>query len=53
MASLGLLVVSCDSYKDKEANPDDLDAPYLAALREAGIDRLSIGVQSFDATACG
>lgn len=31
-----------------EANPDDLDEPYLAALREAGIDRLSIGVQSFD-----
>ncbi len=31
-----------------EANPDDLDVRYLAALREAGIDRLSIGVQSFD-----
>ncbi len=31
-----------------EANPDDLDIRYLAALREAGIDRLSIGVQSFD-----
>ncbi len=31
-----------------EANPDDLDARYLATLREAGIDRLSIGVQSFD-----
>lgn len=31
-----------------EANPDDLDLRYLDALREAGIDRLSIGVQSFD-----
>lgn len=31
-----------------EANPDDLTAPYLEALRRAGIDRLSIGVQSFD-----
>ena len=31
-----------------EANPDDLDAPYLDALRAAGVDRLSIGVQSFD-----
>ncbi len=31
-----------------EANPDDLSPEYLAALREAGFDRLSIGVQSFD-----
>ncbi len=31
-----------------EANPDDLDERYLAALREAGIDRLSIGIQSLD-----
>lgn len=31
-----------------EANPDDLTPAYLAALREAGIDRLSIGIQSFD-----
>ncbi|MDE6046274.1 MAG: radical SAM family heme chaperone HemW [Alistipes sp.] len=31
-----------------EANPDDLSGPYLDALRRAGIDRLSIGVQSFD-----
>ncbi len=31
-----------------EANPDDLDERYLAALREAGVDRLSIGVQSLD-----
>ena len=31
-----------------EANPDDLTPAYLDALRKAGIDRLSIGVQSFD-----
>lgn len=31
-----------------EANPDDLTPTYLAALRRAGVDRLSIGVQSFD-----
>ena len=31
-----------------EANPDDLTPDYLAALREAGIDRLSVGIQSFD-----
>lgn len=30
-----------------EANPDDLTPKYLAKLREAGIDRLSIGIQSF------
>jgi putative oxygen-independent coproporphyrinogen III oxidase len=30
-----------------EANPDDLDAPKLHALRQAGINRLSIGIQSF------
>lgn len=31
-----------------EANPDDLTEEYLAGLREAGIDRLSIGIQSLD-----
>jgi oxygen-independent coproporphyrinogen-3 oxidase len=30
-----------------EANPSDLDLPRLVALREAGVNRLSIGVQSF------
>lgn len=30
-----------------EANPDDLTPGYLSALRDTGIDRLSIGVQSF------
>lgn len=31
-----------------EANPDDLNPHYLAALREAGFDRISIGVQALD-----
>ncbi len=30
-----------------EANPDDLVPPYLEALRQEGINRLSIGIQSF------
>ena len=30
-----------------EVNPDDLSADYLRALRSLGVDRLSIGVQSF------
>ncbi len=30
-----------------EANPDDLTEPYLAALRAEGVNRLSLGVQSF------
>lgn len=31
-----------------EANPGDLDFPFLQALREFGIHRLSLGVQSLD-----
>ena len=31
-----------------QGNPDDLTADYLRALRQIGIDRLSIGIQSFD-----
>ncbi|MEL7535261.1 MAG: radical SAM family heme chaperone HemW [Bacteroidota bacterium] len=32
-----------------EANPDDLDRDYLTAIRSLGINRLSIGLQSFRA----
>lgn len=32
-----------------EANPDDLDREKLKELKNLGIDRLSIGIQSFDA----
>ncbi|MFI3265962.1 MAG: radical SAM family heme chaperone HemW [Rikenellaceae bacterium] len=31
-----------------EANPDDLSVEYLRELRSVGINRLSIGIQSFD-----
>ncbi|HEY9007539.1 MAG TPA: radical SAM family heme chaperone HemW [Ohtaekwangia sp.] len=31
-----------------EANPDDLSISHLSKLRAAGINRLSIGIQSFD-----
>lgn len=31
-----------------EANPDDLTADCLAALREVGVNRLSVGIQSFN-----
>lgn len=33
-----------------EANPEQLTADYLSALKTVGINRLSIGVQSFDDT---
>lgn len=32
-----------------EGNPDDLTLPYLQQLRKLGFNRLSMGVQSFDA----
>ncbi len=31
-----------------EANPDSIDTEYLSEIRSAGINRLSLGVQSFD-----
>ncbi|WP_212001331.1 radical SAM family heme chaperone HemW [Chitinophaga sp. HK235] len=42
--------VAPDAEITLEANPDDLDIPKLEALRDAGINRLSIGVQSFHET---
>lgn len=43
-------VFDCTSVEETtlEANPDDLSPAYLDALLEAGIDRLSVGVQSLD-----
>jgi oxygen-independent coproporphyrinogen-3 oxidase len=35
-----------DAEVTTEANPEDVDAPALAALREAGFTRVSIGMQS-------
>jgi len=39
---------SADIEITLEANPDDLNKPKLKALKEAGVNRLSIGIQSFD-----
>lgn len=33
-----------------EANPDDLTSGYLSQLRKTGVNRLSMGIQSFDDT---
>ncbi len=44
----GLFDCSAVEETTLEANPDDLDESRLAALRRAGVDRLSIGVQSLD-----
>lgn len=41
--------VTPDAEITLEANPDDLSADKLAELKAAGINRLSIGVQSFHA----
>ena len=37
-----------DAETSIEANPGTVDAAYLSALRELGIGRLSLGVQTFD-----
>ncbi|WP_143309755.1 radical SAM family heme chaperone HemW [Chitinophaga vietnamensis] len=42
--------VAADAEITLEANPDDLDMPKLQMLKAAGINRLSIGVQSFHET---
>lgn len=39
--------VQPDAEITLEANPDDLSPDYLAALRQLGFNRLSIGIQSF------
>lgn len=40
--------VDNDAEITLEANPDDLTLDYLKTLRNIGINRLSIGIQSFD-----
>ncbi|MCH8222102.1 MAG: radical SAM family heme chaperone HemW, partial [Chloroflexi bacterium] len=40
--------VAGDAEITLESNPGDLDAAKLAAYRDQGVNRLSIGVQSFD-----
>ena len=43
-------LLDCSAVEERtmEANPDDLDGAYLEALARTEIDRLSVGVQSFD-----
>jgi len=41
-------IVASDCEITLEANPEDLEEPYLTGLRSAGINRLSIGIQSFN-----
>lgn len=42
-----LFSVATDSEITLEANPDTLSPDYLASIKELGINRLSIGIQSF------
>jgi putative oxygen-independent coproporphyrinogen III oxidase len=44
----GLLRCAADLEVTLEANPGTADARHFAAYREAGVNRLSLGVQSFD-----
>jgi putative oxygen-independent coproporphyrinogen III oxidase len=43
-----LFDVAGDAAATSEANPDTVDESYLGALCDAGVTRLSMGVQSFD-----
>ncbi len=42
-----LFDISSDAEISFEANPDDLSREYLKGLKDSGINRLSIGIQSF------
>lgn len=41
-------IVEPDAEITLEANPDDINAEYLETILAAGINRISIGIQSFD-----
>lgn len=47
-AVLDTLTVTPDAEITTEANPGTMDVAHLAVLREAGFNRISFGVQSFD-----
>ena len=47
-AVLETLPVTPDAEITTEANPGTMDVQHLAVLREAGFNRISFGVQSFD-----
>jgi putative oxygen-independent coproporphyrinogen III oxidase len=48
-AAMSSLVVSPDCEVSMEANPGTIERGSLAAYRQAGVTRLSLGAQSFDA----
>jgi oxygen-independent coproporphyrinogen-3 oxidase len=43
----GAFEIAPDAEVTLEANPGSIDEPYLSSLRDLGVNRLSIGVQSF------
>jgi oxygen-independent coproporphyrinogen-3 oxidase len=43
----GAFDIAPDAEVTLEANPGSIDEPYLCGLRDLGVNRLSIGVQSF------
>lgn len=47
IACKGLFSVNHDAEITLEANPDDLNSEYLFGIKKAGVNRLSIGIQSF------
>ena len=47
-AARGAFAVTADAEVTLELNPETATAEYLTAIRAAGVNRLSIGVQSFD-----
>jgi len=47
---LGHFVFAPEAEITMEGNPDTLSLPMLRSLRAAGVNRLSVGVQSFDDT---
>jgi len=51
MEALGRHLQNAGAEITIEANPEDIDAPMLATLKEAGFNRLSLGVQSLAAGA--
>lgn len=41
-------IISTDAEITVEANPDSIDSTYAAALHHMGVNRISVGVQSFN-----
>ena len=51
LAAIDAIVPIADAREiTLEANPDDVQVDFLAEVRDAGVNRLSMGVQTFDAS---